>query len=80
MQIDFTVFGRVQHVWYRRFVRQRLSMYNLSGYAQNNPDGSVYVLAEGEKVQLEKLIRDCYKGPVLAKVNHIEFGQGLFNK
>jgi acylphosphatase len=38
---------------------------------QNIDDGIVYVLAQGTKNSLDKLLQKCYSGPRYAKVNNV---------
>ena len=66
------VHGRVQGVYYRASARDRARRLGLSGWARNCPDGSVEIMAEGERLQLEQLIAWCHKGPPAAVVTHVE--------
>lgn len=43
------------------------------GIAQNLPDGSVTIIAEGEETSLRKLLEWCYRGSLLAKVEDLSF-------
>ena len=50
--ITATVIGeKVQKVGYRALIQKRAIMYNLAGYARNNPDGTVGVSLQGDKDQ-----------------------------
>lgn len=62
------VSGRVQMVMYRDFAQRHARRYALVGTVRNVADGTVEVVAQGEKASLEKLIYDLHKGPLLAKV------------
>ena len=42
----FLIFGKVQGVYYRKFVSQALMKKQFKGYIRNLPDGSVEVVAE----------------------------------
>jgi len=42
----FIIQGKVQHVYYRKFVSQALMQKQYKGYIQNLSDGSVEVVAE----------------------------------
>ncbi len=66
------VYGRVQGVFFRNFVQRQASRLGLNGYARNLRDGTVEVRAEGERVQLEKLIDYLKAGPPAAKVERVE--------
>ncbi|MFH1261315.1 MAG: acylphosphatase [Candidatus Micrarchaeota archaeon] len=45
----------------------------LVGWVRNAEDGSVEILAQGEKEKLEELLEWCYHGPPEASVSDLEF-------
>lgn len=63
-----TVRGRVQGVFFRSFVQSHARKLDLSGYVRNRTDGSVEVQAEGEKKQLEALVKLLRTGPPASDV------------
>lgn len=71
-RLDALVSGRVQMVMYRDFVSRAADILRLTGYVRNLPDGTVRVIAEGERDALEKLLVRLRKGSLLSKVEHIE--------
>lgn len=64
--------GRVQGVYFRASARDRARQLGLSGWVRNCPDGSVEVLAEGERVRLEQLVVWCRGGPPGAVVTALD--------
>jgi acylphosphatase len=64
--------GRVQGVGYRYFVLRNARMLDLVGYTRNLRDGSVEVVAEGEREQLEQLMVKLRIGPREARVELID--------
>ena len=50
------VYGRVQGVGFRYFVCSAAKTYKISGYVENEYDGSVLIEAEGEKIYLEAFL------------------------
>lgn len=66
-----TVKGIVQGVGYRWFADRLARKYELKGFVENLPDGSVYLEVEGKKDWIEDLIKDLRKGPNLSKVDDI---------
>ena len=65
--------GRVQGVGFREFVIARASPRGLRGYVRNLPDGgSVEVVAEGRRAELELLLAHLRKGPHLATVDAVD--------
>jgi len=67
------VYGRVQGVFFRYFVKNVAKKLGLKGYVRNLPRGdAVEVQSEGDKQQLEKLIEQLKIGPPGAWVNRVE--------
>ncbi len=71
-RIRIKVRGEVQGVLYRSGTAQVARKLGLTGSVKNTPDGSVEIVAEGEKDSLEKLIEWCREGPSYAKVEDME--------
>ncbi|MBD3195881.1 MAG: acylphosphatase [Candidatus Lokiarchaeota archaeon] len=72
-KIIIDVHGRVQGVFFRHNTRKRAKRWNLKGYVQNMPDGSVHIEAVGKEENLNKLLKFAKKGPRLARVDDIEY-------
>jgi len=64
--------GQVQGVFFRASAREQALKLHLKGHAKNLPDGSVEVLAQGERAQIEQLITWCEQGPTEADVENIQ--------
>ena len=69
--VQTIVYGRVQGVFFRDFVARRATELGLTGYVRNLPDGSLEVLTEGERKQLEKLVSYLKVGPSAARVEKV---------
>ncbi len=67
----FVVQGRVQGVGYRYFVLRQAHLAGVSGFAQNNPDGSVEVWAEGTERALDELETELRRGSTLSRVEYV---------
>jgi len=68
----FRVTGRVQGVFFRDSTRQVANQFGLKGYANNERDGSVEVVACGRPEALDKLAEWLAHGPPMAKVASVE--------
>ena len=70
MNVHYTIIvrGKVQGVFYRASARQKAESLNITGFAQNQRDGSVLIEAEGEETALKELVSWCRKGPSNAEV------------
>ncbi|MFC1931010.1 acylphosphatase [Chloroflexota bacterium] len=75
--VQATVYGRVQGVFFRDFVVRRADELGVTGYVRNLPQGTVAVMAEGERKQLERLLGYLKEGPPAAKVAKVvvEWGE-----
>ncbi len=56
--------GRVQGVGFRFAVADLATRYPVVGYVRNEYDGSVRVVAQGEKTVLEAFVQDIYRSHV----------------
>ena len=71
-QFRAVVRGQVQGVYYRAQTVEEARALRLAGYARNLPDGSVEVVAEGPRQDLDRLIDFLHRGPSLARVTGVE--------
>lgn len=72
-QLSATVYGRVQGVYFRYFVRNTARELGLKGYVRNLGCGdAVEVKAEGEKPQLDRLLEHLKEGSPGASVRKVE--------
>jgi len=63
--------GRVQGVYFRASAQQEAIRLGVKGLVRNCPDGSVEVVAEGVKENIERLISWCRHGPSGARVTDV---------
>ncbi len=66
--------GHVQGVGFRAFVERSARQFKLKGWVRNRWDGSVEVVAEGDRMILEKLLALLRVGPHGANVSNLIFG------
>jgi acylphosphatase len=64
------IYGRVQGVGFRWFCRSNARRLNVSGYVKNLDDGTVELVAQGDKV--DELIELCKKGPFFSRVDSVK--------
>lgn len=69
---NITVIGKVQGVFYRVNTKDAADKHRITGFVRNQPDGSVYIEAEGEEHDLQNFIKWCKKGPEKAKVEEVK--------
>jgi acylphosphatase len=70
--LKIKIFGEVQGVGFRDSAYWMARKLHIAGFVMNEPDGSVYVEAEGEEDALKEFLLWCEKGPVTARVDKIE--------
>ncbi len=68
----YVIQGRVQGVGYRYFVLRHAEELGLAGYARNQPDGSVEVVAEGAPAALAQLEDQLKQGPSFSRVSGVD--------
>lgn len=74
--LNIKIHGLVQGVYFRVSAKEEAEKINILGFAENKPDGSVYIEAEGEEKDLDQFINWCKDGPSSAKVEKIEVTPG----
>ena len=72
------VIGRVQGVGFRYFTERVAQGTGVAGYVMNCHDGSVEVIAEGERETLEELLILLKQGPRGARVERVEETWGSY--
>jgi len=71
-RLHIEVYGIVHGVFFRSTTEEKAFSLGLTGWVKNRRDGSVEILAEGEKEALESLLAWCRKGPPTARVDRLE--------
>jgi acylphosphatase len=69
----FIVFGRVQGVFYRKFVSQAFMKKQFKGYIQNLNDGTVEVVAEIFDDDFDTFMNILKEGSFLSSVNDVKY-------
>lgn len=71
-RVILKIYGTVQGVFFRDSAKKKAQELNLSGFARNELDGTVSIVAEGEEKDLSEFIEWCKGGPDHAKVEKVE--------
>ncbi len=69
--------GRVQGVGFRWFLRQTAEQMGLTGWARNNPDGTVEVEVQGTSGSLKEFLGSVRTGHPYARVDAVERQDGV---
>ena len=71
-RLNAIIQGHVQGVGFRYFVQGKATGLGLTGWVRNRWDGSVEVLIEGKRTELESLLDALYRGPRGATVTSVD--------
>lgn len=74
--LDIKITGQVQGVFLRQAVKERAKKLGLIGFVKNEPDGSVYIEAEGEENNLKVFLKWLHGGSDFSKVEKVETQEG----
>jgi acylphosphatase len=78
-RVDVRVTGRVQGVFFRASTREEAVRLGIRGTVRNEPDGSVFIQAEGEEAALARFLRFLEwvsHGPPDARVDRVQRTDG----
>ena len=70
--IHIIVHGQVQGVWFRAGTKEKAGELGILGWVKNRPEGTVEIIAEGEKSQLDNFITWSRKGTPAANVTSVD--------
>ena len=71
-RLQAIVHGRVQGVSFRYYTQRRARELGLTGYVRNVWDGTVEVVAEGQRADLDELLAFVRTGPRAAFVTRVD--------
>ncbi len=75
MRVRVRVFGVVQGVGFRDFVRRTAASAQLSGWVRNAEDGSVEALLDGAPSEIDHAVQMLRRGPPAASVERCEVSE-----
>ena len=71
IRIKIRLYGRVQGVYFRKWSHIQAEELGLSGFAQNQSDGSLIIEAQGDDSNLEEFVFRCKEGPERAVITDL---------
>ncbi len=69
--LHISIYGRVQSVGFRKWMKESAEKKGLAGWVRNASDGSVEAFIQGEDETLNELLALCWEGPDLADVEDV---------
>jgi acylphosphatase len=70
--------GRVQGVFFRHHTQATAFRLGVKGWVKNRRDGCVEAVFEGDREQVDQIIRWCHLGPSEAKVRNVSVAWELY--
>ncbi|MBK8816022.1 MAG: acylphosphatase [Methylococcaceae bacterium] len=70
--VKIWVSGRVQGVFFRQSTKNKARELGVFGKVKNLEDGRVEIIVQAEDTQLQPFLDWCRKGPITARVDHID--------
>jgi acylphosphatase len=74
--LDITIKGKVQGVSFRASTKAVADQLGVKGYVQNEPNGDVFIAAEGDNISLDMFLEWCNEGPEHAIITSVESNEG----
>jgi len=71
-RIQFSVYGRVQGVFFRKYTQEKAQSLGLKGMVQNMHDGSVHGFAEGKNSKISQFKDWLLVGSPSSKVEKVD--------
>lgn len=69
--VTLRIYGKVQGVFFRKWLARQAYLHALQGWVRNCSDGSVESVLQGNPGAVERVVKKCYRGPSKARVTHI---------
>jgi acylphosphatase len=76
VRLNAIVEGRVQGVGFRYFTQERAVFLELTGWVRNRWNGTVELVAEGPKTDLEILLKAVQRGPRAGTTQNVKYNWG----
>lgn len=74
--LNITISGKVQGVSFRAATKAIADQLSIKGLIINQPDGTVYIEAEGDSFSLNYMVEWCNEGPDKAVIEKVEVVEG----
>ncbi len=72
VEIYARVSGRVQMVMFRDFVQRKARKFGIIGYVKNLGNGTVEIVAQGDKDVLEQFLVRIHHGSLFSRVDSVD--------
>ena len=76
--VKVEIFGTVQGIFFRSFVKEKADELGIQGYVRNKVGGNVEAWFEGNGRDVDKMIEICRKGPEHAVIKKMDISEESF--
>lgn len=74
--IKIRVTGRVQGIWFRGSAKREAERLGITGYAKNEEDGSVELVAQAkDPLMFQEFLKWCQDGPSIARIEKLTWSE-----
>ncbi len=67
-RVHVFIYGKVQRVNFRYYIRQKAIKLGLNGWVRNRVDGGVEAAFEGKQEKVDEMLDFCKQGPERAEI------------
>jgi len=71
-QLELEIYGRVQGIRLRNIIKKFANKNSIFGFVKNKKDGTVLIIAQGNKAKLNSLVKWLKSNPGLAKIQDLK--------
>jgi acylphosphatase len=71
-RVHLIISGKVQGVWFRLNTKNKADELGIFGWVKNTLNDKVEIIIEGNETNIKKMIKWCYKGSPLSKVENVD--------
>tara|TARA_Y100000310_G_scaffold327979_1_gene395258 strand:- start:756 stop:1031 length:276 start_codon:yes stop_codon:yes gene_type:complete len=72
------IFGTVQGVFFRAFIKEESGKIGVNGYVRNKEDGSVEAWFEGDSGKVNKMVEKCKEGHPHSQIKRLDIVEEKF--
>ena len=76
--VKVEIFGTIQGIFFRNFIKEKADKFNIKGYVRNKKDGSVEAWFEGNSSDVKKMLEVCKNGPKHAIIKKMDILEESF--
>ncbi|MFH1712377.1 MAG: acylphosphatase [Patescibacteria group bacterium] len=74
--VNIKVYGNIQGVYFRTHIEDSAKALDINGFVQNQPDGTVYIEAEGAAESVDRFIKKTKQGSDMSIVKRTIIREG----